>query len=156
VVAARAAAAGMIAAAQARAIHRACSRQWVSLNFSPLSGDISDIHDAPDKWHNVGMQRRYSPAECVGTTFGTVTGNPDRKHGSTSYTERQNLSMRMGIRRFTRLTNAFSKKVQNHIYALAIYSMHYNYVRIHQSLRVTRPWPQACPRRSGPWTTLWP
>lgn len=81
--------------------------------------------------------RRYSPAECVGTTTGTVTGQPDRKHVSTSYAERANLSIRMGIRRFTRLTNAFSKKVENHFYALAIYFMHYNYVRIHQSLRVT-------------------
>jgi IS1 family transposase len=84
-----------------------------------------------------GAQRRYSPAECIGATVGTVTGNSDRKHVSTSYAERQNLSMRMGIRRFTRLTNAFSKKVENHIYALAIYFMHYNYVRIHTTLRVT-------------------
>ena len=84
-----------------------------------------------------GPQRRYSPAECVGTTIGTVTGNPDKKHVSTSFAERANLSMRMGIRRFTRLTNAFSKKVENHFYALAIYFMHYNYVRIHQTLRVT-------------------
>lgn len=84
-----------------------------------------------------GAQRRYSPAECVGTTVGTVTGKPDRKHVSTSYAERANLSIRMGNRRFTRLTNAFSKKVQNHEYALAIYFMHYNYVRIHTTLRVT-------------------
>jgi IS1 family transposase len=82
-------------------------------------------------------QRRYSPAECVGTTIGTVTGKPDQKHISTSYAERANLSIRMGVRRFTRLTNAFSKKVENHFYALAIYFMHYNYVRIHQTLRVT-------------------
>jgi hypothetical protein len=66
-----------------------------------------------------------------------VTGQPDKKHISTSYAERANLSMRMGIRRFTRLTNAFSKKVENHFYALAIYFMHYNYVRIHTTLRVT-------------------
>jgi IS1 family transposase len=84
-----------------------------------------------------GAQRRYSPAECVGTTIGTVTGQPDRKHVSTSYAERANLSIRMGVRRFTRLTNAFSKKVANHEHALAIYFMHYNYVRIHQTLRVT-------------------
>lgn len=84
-----------------------------------------------------GAQRRYSPAECIGATVGVVTGKPDMKHVSTSYAERANLSMRMGIRRFTRLTNAFSKKVENHIYALAIYFMHYNYVRIHQTLRVT-------------------
>ncbi len=59
--------------------------------------------------------------------------------------------MRMGIRRFTRLTNAFSKKVENHFYALAIYFMHYNYVRIHQTLRVTRPWPLASHKSSGRW-----
>jgi hypothetical protein len=81
--------------------------------------------------------RRYSPAECVGTTVGTLTGQPDKKHISTSYAKRANLSMRKGIRRFTRLTNAFSKKVENHFYALAIYFMHYNYVGIHTSLRVT-------------------
>jgi IS1 family transposase len=84
-----------------------------------------------------GPQRRYIPAECVGTTMGTMTGQPDKKHVSTSYTERANLLMRMGIRRFTRLTNAFSKKVENHIHALVIYFMHYNYCRIHSTLRVT-------------------
>ena len=64
-----------------------------------------------------------------------IRGQPDREHINTSYVERQNLSMRMGIRRFTRLTNAFSKKLENHIHALSIYFMHYNFVRIHQSLR---------------------
>jgi IS1 family transposase len=84
-----------------------------------------------------GAQRRYSPAECIGTIKGVVTGLLDMKHVSTSYAERQNLSMRMGIRRFTLLTNAFSKKVENHCHALAIYFMHYNYCRIHTTLRVT-------------------
>lgn len=82
-------------------------------------------------------QRRYSPAECIGTTKGVVTGQPDMKHVSTSYSERSNLSIRMGNRRFIRLANAFSKKLENHVYGLAIYFMHYNYVRIHQTLRVS-------------------
>jgi hypothetical protein len=66
-----------------------------------------------------------------------VTGNPDKAHISTSYAERANLSMRMGIRRFTRRTNAFSKKVENHWHALSIYFMHYNFVRIHKTLRTS-------------------
>ncbi|HLF58556.1 MAG TPA: IS1 family transposase [Alphaproteobacteria bacterium] len=82
-------------------------------------------------------QRRYSPPEIVGTETFCCTGKPDPKHVSTSFAERQNLSMRMGMRRFTRLTNAFSKKIENHIHALSIYFMHYNFVRIHQSLRAT-------------------
>ena len=81
--------------------------------------------------------RRYSPARVIGTDMKVVSGNPDPKHISTSYVERQNLSMRMGMRRFTRLTNGFSKKIENHIAAVAIYFMHYNFCRIHQSLRIT-------------------
>jgi IS1 family transposase len=82
-------------------------------------------------------QRRYSPAECVGAVKHRVEGNPDPKHVSTSFSERQNLSMRMGNRRMTRLTNAFSKKAENHAHMMAIYFMHYNFVRIHQTLKVT-------------------
>ncbi len=78
---------------------------------------------------------RYSPGVCIGAEHKRVEGRPDPKHISTSYAERQNLSMRMGTRRFTRLTNAFSKKAENHAHSVAIYFMHYNFVRIHQSLR---------------------
>jgi IS1 family transposase len=82
-------------------------------------------------------EKRYSPPICLGADKQEVRGLPDPEHISTSYVERQNLSMRMGMRRFTRLTNAFSKKLENHMHALSIYFMHYNFVRIHQTLRCT-------------------
>jgi IS1 family transposase len=82
-------------------------------------------------------QRRYSPAICTGARKFRVEGNPDPKHVSTSFAERQNLNIRMGNRRMTRLTNAFSKKAENHAHMMAIYFMHYNFVRIHQTLKVT-------------------
>ncbi len=84
-----------------------------------------------------GNDTRYSPAVCLGCKVETVTGMPDPKHISTSYLERQNLTMRMSMRRFTRLTNAFSKKVENHAAAVALYFMYYNFGRVHQTLRVT-------------------
>lgn len=82
-------------------------------------------------------QRRYSPAICTGAIKHKVEGNPDPKHVSTSFVERQNLNIRMGNRRMTRLTNAFSKKAENHAHMMAIYFMHYNFVRLHQTLKVT-------------------
>jgi IS1 family transposase len=82
-------------------------------------------------------ESRYSPAKCIGSKKKRVNGNPDIKSVSTSYVERQNLTMRMSMRRFTRLTNAFSKKVDNLHHALALHFMYYNFCRIHQSLRIT-------------------
>jgi IS1 family transposase len=82
-------------------------------------------------------QKRYSPAQCIGTEKIKINGNPEKESVSTSYVERQNLTMRMNMRRFTRLTNAFSKKVENLGYALALHFMYYNFCRIHQTLRIT-------------------
>lgn len=82
---------------------------------------------------------RYSPTECVGARKTKIEGKPDPKYVSTSFAERQNLTMRMSIRRFTRLTNAFSKKIENHSHALALYFVWYNYVRQHKSLGGVSP-----------------
>jgi IS1 family transposase len=90
-----------------------------------------------DSGKNAPAERRYSPATCTGSREQTITGDPDPAYISTSYVERHNLTMRMSMRRFTRLTNAFSKKLDNHKAAVAFYCMWYNFARIHQTLRVT-------------------
>jgi IS1 family transposase len=80
---------------------------------------------------------RYSPAECIGARKQRIEGNPDPKHVSTSFAERSNLSVRMHTHRFTRLTNGFSKKVENHAHSVALFALYYNFVRIHKTLRTT-------------------
>lgn len=82
-------------------------------------------------------ERKYSPSPCIGTRTKDISGSPDPAHINTSYAERQNLNMRMHMRRFTRLTNAFSKKFENHCHAVALFTTYYNFCRIHQTLRVT-------------------
>jgi IS1 family transposase len=93
---------------------------------------LHKIYGAP-----LESETRYSPAKCIGSDMKTVSGTPDPKYVSTSYVERQNLTMRMSMRRFTRLTNAFSKKIENHAAAISLYFMYYNFCRVHQTLRVT-------------------
>jgi hypothetical protein len=92
------------------------------------------IYGAPE---GGGPERRYSPSECIGAEKRPITGRPNPEHISTSFAERQNINMRMHMRRFTRLTNGFSKKVENHALAVALFTTYYNFVRIHKTLRMT-------------------
>lgn len=98
--------------------------------------------------------KRYSPAKCIGAEVRVVQGNPDPAHISTSYVERQNLTMRMGMRRFTRLTNAFSKKVENLAAAVSLHFMHYNFARIHTSL--SNPYPTTPAMAANIADHIWP
>jgi IS1 family transposase len=101
-------------------------------------GDDVDFAQLVKVYGNApGGVGRYSPPECIGAARRRIRGRPDMNHVSTSYVERQNLTMRMHMRRFTRLTNAFSKKVENHAYAVALHFMYYNFVRMHSKLRMS-------------------
>jgi len=118
-----------------------------------FSGDVDYamlIKQYGDLTGQKGHERKYSPAECTGAKKEAIFGKPDMDQVGTSHIERQNLTMRMGIRRFTRLTNAFSKKAENHAYAVALHFMHYNYCRIHKTLRVTPA--MAANLVASPWT----
>ena len=97
---------------------------------------------------------RYSPAECIGAKKERIEGNPDPKYVSTSYAERQNLTMRMHMRRFTRLTNAFSKKFENHAHMVAMYAVWYNWIRIHKTLRVTPAMEAKLTKRLWSWEEI--
>jgi IS1 family transposase len=98
-------------------------------------------------------ERRYSPAECTGVEVRPVQGDPDPDHISTSYRERQNLTMRMGMRRFTRLTNGFSKKVENHVAAISLHFMHNNFARPHKTL--SDPYPRTPAMATGVADHVW-
>lgn len=102
-----------------------------------FKGDVDYAQLVKRYSETVEGKRRYSPPVCTGIRKDVIEGNPDPRHISTSFSERQNLTMRMSMRRFTRLTNAFSKKIENHAHAVALHFMFYNFGRIHKSLRVT-------------------
>lgn len=102
--------------------------------FSPDGVDFAMLHKIYDSEGGTTPERKYSPAECTGVDAKVITGKPNLALISTSYVERQNLTMRMGMRGFTRLTNAFSKKIENHAHAVSLHFMHYNFARLHQTL----------------------
>lgn len=127
-------------------------RAYVEAVEGAFGGDVDYAQLVKIYGTTPGPAGRYSPAECTGIRKTAIEGSPDMAHVSTSYVERQNLTMRMHMRRFTRVTNGFSKKVENHANAVALHFAYYNFVRIHKTLRVTpamaagvtdRPWEMA-------------
>jgi IS1 family transposase len=114
-----------------------CHRPYLEAVEEAFGGDIDFAQLIKIYGSSGDTHTRYSPGECIGIECRTVTGDPDPKHISTSFVERQNLTMRMSMRRFTRLTNAFSKKLENHMAAIALHFMYYNFARIHQTLRMS-------------------
>jgi IS1 family transposase len=108
---------------------------YISAVESAFAGDVDFAMLQKIYGNDPEAEKRYSPAQCIGCERKIMTGDPDPAHISTSYVERANLSMRMGMRRFTRLTNAFSKKIENHAASVALYFMYYNFARVHKTLR---------------------
>ena len=100
-------------------------------------------------------EKRYSPAVCIGARRSRSPATPIPSTSPRSYVERQNLTMRMGMRRFTRLTNAFSKKLENQVAAVALHFMYYNFARVHQTLASRRRWKRGSRIMSGPWKKSW-
>jgi hypothetical protein len=123
----------------------------VKLSYYNKRGDKCNRNHA-DRSENNGVVTQ-AVSECIGAEKHVIQGNPDIKAVSTSYVERQNLTMRMGMRRFTRLTNAFSKKLGNHIYALALYFLHYNFARIRKIL--ANPYPRTPAMAAGISDHIW-
>jgi hypothetical protein len=117
--------------------HLWCHRAYLNAVQDAFAGEI----DYAQLVKLYGVEQpgaaRYSPSACTGCIRKGISGAPDAEHISTSFVERQNLTMRMSMRRFTRLTNGFSKKIDNHAHNVALHFMHYNYCRVHQTLRVT-------------------
>ena len=126
-----------------RAVERAFREHWIDYAM------LQKIYGEPEE----AAERRYSPAVCTGTRVEQIQGNPDPAKISTSYVERQNLTMRMGMRRFTRLTNAFSKKVENLAHAVSLHYMHYNFARPHKSL--ANPYPRTPAMAAGVADHVW-
>jgi hypothetical protein len=112
-------------------------RAYLEANEGAFGGDFDYAILVKLYGESPEAEKRYSPAECIGVRMARIEGNPDPKHVSTNFAERQNRALRMSNRRFTRLTDAFSKKLENHALSVALHYMHYNFCRIHKTLRIT-------------------
>ena len=128
-------------------------RRWVATPFKLTHYQDIDYAMLSKIYQSNQAETRYSPAVCIGCETKIISGIPDPKHVSTSYVERQNLTMRMGMRRFTRLTNGFSKKVENHAASIALHFMYMNFARPHKSL--ANPYPRTPAMAAGISDHIW-